>query len=232
MASVPLALRLAAERGAARPAGLVEPLRLHPYLGPGGGIAMAGGELDRMRDALALAQSAARASALASAQRLGSGSPRGILDWSVADVREEVADLSGALGALDAAFAALTAAAMFLCFFSLVSAMSTNVLEQSREVGVMLALGVRARALVRAYVHEATLLVASASTTGLLIGVAAAWTFGQQRSLFTNQTVPLPVPWTLVIVVVIGSALCGLFAACAPAIRLVKKPVTQLLRSL
>jgi ABC-type lipoprotein release transport system permease subunit len=232
LASVPLALRLAAERGAARPAGLVEPLRLHPYLGPGGGIAMAGGELDRMRDALALAQSAARASALASAQRLGSGSPRGILDWSVADVREEVADLSGALGALDAAFAALTAAAMFLCFFSLVSAMSTNVLEQSREVGVMLALGVRARALVRAYVHEATLLVASASTTGLLIGVAAAWTFGQQRSLFTNQTVPLPVPWTLVIVVVIGSALCGLFAACAPAIRLVKKPVTQLLRSL
>lgn len=232
LASLPLASRLAAERGAARPAGLVEPLRLHPFLGPGGGLARPAAELDRIRDALALAQTVARSSSPQPARAPGRGSPRAAADWRVGDVREEVADLSGALGALDAAFAALTAAAMFLCFFSLMSAMSTNVLEQSREVGVLLALGVRARALVRAYVHEATLLVASASTTGLLIGVAAAWTFGQQRALFTNQIVPLPVPWTLVIVVVVGSALCGLFAACAPAMRLVRRPVTQLLRSL
>ncbi|KAA0164818.1 hypothetical protein FNF27_07746 [Cafeteria roenbergensis] len=221
--SAPLALRLAAERGAALPAALVEPARLFPVLPPsaaaaaaaiaGGRVASAKGsaEIDSIRDAM----SAARPS----------------YEWMVVDVREDVDNLGAALAALDLVFAALTAAAMALCFFSLSSAMSTNVLEQSREVGVLLALGLRGRALVRAYVHEAALLVGSASVTGLGIGLACAWTFGQQRALFTAQTVPLPVPWPTVGVVIVGSALCGVIAACAPATRLVGQPITKLLRN-
>lgn len=201
------AAAVAAARGAGRPAGLVEPARLHPRT-----AGMTAGGIDRLRNALA-------------AQPVGPG-------WAVVDVRSEVSDLGAALAALDLVFAGLTASAMVLCFFSLTSAMSTNVLEQAREIGVMLALGLRGRALVRAYVHEATLLVGSASLSGLLIGVASAWTFGQQRALFTSQSVPLPVPWALVGVVLVLSAACGILAAFAPAMRLVKRPITNLMRSL
>jgi ABC-type antimicrobial peptide transport system permease subunit len=211
--SVPLMSRLALERGGGRPLALAPLARLHPVFGDrSGGTTNTSGEVDSVRDRLALAFA---------------GHP----SWTVVDVRKGLEDLASALGALDLVFSALTAAAMFLCFFSLISAMSTNVMEQRREIGVLLALGVRARALVRAYVHEATLLVMSASSCGLIIGVAASWVFGQQRSLFTDQTIPLPIPWFLVLTVVIASAVCGLFAACLPATRLVRLPITQLLRA-
>ena len=206
--------RLALERGGGRPSALAPLGRLHPLFRDGaGGSKNTTAEVDAVRDALASAVSQAGSS------------------WLVVDVRQGLEDLASALGVLDIVFSGLTAAAMFLCFFSLISAMSTNVMEQRREIGVLLALGIRARALVRAYVHEATLLVMSASMCGLVIGIASSWVFGQQRALFTDQTIPLPIPWVLILTVIVVSALCGLLAACIPASRFAKMPITQLLRA-
>ena len=52
-------------------------------------------------------------------------------------------------------FAATTIVAMIMCFFSLTSSMLTNVYEQSKEIGVMRALGLGRFPLIRLYIFEA-----------------------------------------------------------------------------
>jgi len=119
---------------------------------------------------------------------------------------------------------------MVLCFFSLLASMVTNIAEQHREIGVLLAIGLKSYHLVRVYVHEAFLLVLCSSLLGTVVGCVVAWTFGQQQSLFTSIPVPFAVPWGVLVVIVLASLGCSLLAACLPARRLTRQPITTLLR--
>jgi putative ABC transport system permease protein len=108
--------------------------------------------------------------------------------------------------------------------------MLTNIREQGREVGVLRALGITRPQTVRLYLHEAVLLVLSASFSGIVIGSITAWTFSMQQQLFTGLPVPFVLPWGVIAVVVIMALVLGIFAAALPAWRSVKRPITVLLR--
>ena len=60
-------------------------------------------------------------------------------------------------------FAITTAIAMLICFFSLSSSMLTNINEQSKEIGVLRALGLKRFSLRRAYVYEAWVILITSS---------------------------------------------------------------------
>ena len=64
---------------------------------------------------------------------------------------------------------------MFLAFFSLVSAMSSNIMLQSKEIAILRALGYTKTQITRLYFYEAFILVVSASTTGIFIGTSVGW---------------------------------------------------------
>ena len=153
-------------------------------------------------------------------------------DWSVADLVDTADDLATTVTLLNLFFAVLGLVAMVLCFFSLLASMITNIHEQQREIGVLLALGLKASPLIRVYVHEAFVLVLTSSLLGAVVGCVLAWTFGQQQSLFTSIPVPFAVPWGILAVVVIASVVCSFFAACLPARSLTLRPITSLLRGL
>ncbi len=129
--------------------------------------------------------------------------------WGVGDVRDEVEDLETILLVLNFFFTTLTVLTLMLCFFSLLASMITNIQEQQKEIGVLLAVGLkyvlhmptlprmllftpphticrRAWHLIRVYIYEAFVLVVSASIMGTIIGSIVAWTFSQQRTLFTQ----------------------------------------------
>jgi len=148
--------------------------------------------------------------------------------WESRAVSDDLGDLASVLAATNFLFAVLAVVVMFLCFFSLLASVATNIREQQREIGVLRAVGLSPSRLARVYSHEATLLVAAAALLGTGVGTASAWAFAQQRSLFTGLPLALVFPWTIVIAVVIASFVCGLLASCAPARAAGSERITKL----
>ena len=101
--------------------------------------------------------------------------------YEVYDARDGTEDEAATVALLNLVFGSLTAVAIALCSFSLVASMGANIAEQRREIGVLLALGLSARALERVYMHEAFVLVVAACSSGVAIGCFIAWTFGLQQ---------------------------------------------------
>jgi len=64
---------------------------------------------------------------------------------------------------------------LFLCFFSLSSAMSANLYEQAKEIGVMRAIGLTKGRIIMIYVYEAFIMIFASSILGIIIGVAIGW---------------------------------------------------------
>lgn len=59
---------------------------------------------------------------------------------------------------------------MTLCFFSLSSSMTANMLEQAKEISVLRAIGNTKATIIRLYIYEAFVLVLSSSSIGLVVG--------------------------------------------------------------
>ncbi len=64
---------------------------------------------------------------------------------------------------------------MFLCFFSLSASMGANLYTQTKEIGVMRAIGVSKFYIIRSYVYEAFILVVSSAFQGIWIGLFIGW---------------------------------------------------------
>lgn len=69
---------------------------------------------------------------------------------------------------------------MFLCFFSLSSSMSANLYEQSKEIGVMRAMGLTKTRIYLLYIYEAFILVFSSSLLGIMIGTMVGFSMTLQ----------------------------------------------------
>jgi ABC-type antimicrobial peptide transport system permease subunit len=109
--------------------------------------------------------------------------------------------------------------------------MKTNISEQSKEVGVLLALGLKPLHLIRVYALEAFVLVTSACFLGVGIGTFVAWSFGLQQYLFSGIPVPAVFPFAISLTILIASVLAAFFASAVPARELTKANITTLLRS-
>jgi ABC-type antimicrobial peptide transport system permease subunit len=92
----------------------------------------------------------------------------------VLDSRDQTASLATARSLINFFFLFTVVIALVICFFSLSSSMYTNIYEQTKEIGVMLALGLAKPALGRLFIWEAICVVLSASTLGIGIGVLVA----------------------------------------------------------
>ena len=84
---------------------------------------------------------------------------------------------------------------MFLCFFSLSSSMSANLYDQTKEIGILRALGYTRFRLVLLYVYEAFILVIASSFLGLMVGTIAAFTMVLQYSEFVGSPPVMYFPW-------------------------------------
>lgn len=152
-------------------------------------------------------------------------------DAEVWDFRDTRSSLDKTNAVMDLVFSVATYIAMGLCLFSLMASMYTNIFEQSKEIAVLRALGLRQGQVVRMYVYEAFVLVTSASVLGFVIGCIMAWTMVLQRVLFTQLPVTVEFPWLLFLLVVAGAVACALLASCGPARALVRRTVAQVMRT-
>lgn len=86
---------------------------------------------------------------------------------------------------LDWIFNVIIAITMFLCFFSLCSSMSANLFDQTKEIGILRAMGYTNKRIVFVYFMEAFVLVMASCLCGLLIGTTVSLTMVLQRVVFT-----------------------------------------------
>ncbi|CAG9319834.1 unnamed protein product [Blepharisma stoltei] len=153
-------------------------------------------------------------------------------DLSIWDYRDSQSTAQQSAGLMSTVFSLVTLIAMFLCFFSLVSSMSANILEQAKEISVLRATGVRKIRIAILYVYEAFVLLFSAGLMGIMIGTFVAWTMSVQQVMFNDIPMPFIFPWEITIAVFVGSIICAFLASFFPSRKLVAKPIAELMRTL
>lgn len=86
------------------------------------------------------------------------------------DTNDEVTSI------LDTIFNVIIAITMFLCFFSLCSSMSANLMDQTKEIGILRAMGFTKTRMKVLYFYEAFILVIASCLLGVVIGVIVGFT--------------------------------------------------------
>lgn len=108
---------------------------------------------------------------------------------------------------VDILFSTITYIVMLLCYFSLVSAMTANIYEQTKEITVYRALGITKALMINIYKYEAFVLVFTNSLMGLIVGTLIGFIMTMQRGLFTDLPLTFLFPLQNFIVIFIVSIL-------------------------
>jgi len=91
--------------------------------------------------------------------------------------------------------------------------------ERRRVIGVLRALGFRARTVRRAFLAESTFIALEGVVVGTVLGVLTTWLLYQNSPAFGTLTVAFPIAWGPIAVTVGATLLASLAATVLPARR-------------
>ncbi|MFE7763176.1 ABC transporter permease [Streptomyces sp. NPDC057438] len=111
----------------------------------------------------------------------------------------------------------LLALAIIVAILGVVNTLALSVVERTREIGLMRAIGLSRRQLRRMIRLESVVIALFGALLGL--GLGMGWGATAQQLLALEGLKVLDIPWPTIIGVFIGSAFVGLFAALVPAFR-------------
>ena len=111
----------------------------------------------------------------------------------------------------------LLALAIIIAVLGVVNTLALSVVERTREIGLLRAIGLSRRQLRRMVRLESVTIALFGAVLGL--GLGLAWGLTAQRLLALKGMQALSIPWSTVLSVVVGAGLVGLLAALGPALR-------------
>lgn len=111
----------------------------------------------------------------------------------------------------------LLALAIIVAVLGVVNTLALSVIERTREIGLVRAIGLSRRQLRRMIRLESVVIALFGALLGL--GLGLAWGTAAQQLLALEGLKVLDIPWPTIGVVFAGSAVVGLFAALVPAFR-------------
>ncbi|MET9516720.1 FtsX-like permease family protein [Streptomyces sp. NPDC002994] len=111
----------------------------------------------------------------------------------------------------------LLALAIIVAVLGVVNTLALSVVERTREIGLMRAIGLSRRQLRRMIRLESVVIALFGALLGL--GLGMGWGTSAQKLLALEGLGVLEIPWTTILAVFVGSAFVGLFAALVPAFR-------------
>ena len=152
------------------------------------------------------------------------------IDITIWDFRDFQSNLDKNSKVITIIFIAIEMIVMLLCLFSLVSSMTTNIMEQSKEIAILRAIGMTKTTVNLLYVAEAFILVFTSSFLGLIIGTVVGWTMTLQNILFTQLPIPFVFPWMDLIVVLIIAIFSSFLSSYLPAKNITKLHVAKIVR--
>ncbi|KAI9140468.1 FtsX-like permease family-domain-containing protein [Paraphysoderma sedebokerense] len=132
------------------------------------------------------------------------------------DIKEELNGSEKAMSALSLVFDVVTVLLMVVTFFSLNTSMYVNIVEQTKEIGIMRSLGLNRFSVFRLYIYEAFFLIMSAATLGSVIGMIMGWTITAQRTILTEIPIPFAFPYRTFAIVLILSLICSVLSTVGP----------------
>ncbi|WP_406058985.1 FtsX-like permease family protein [Streptomyces sp. NBC_01077] len=131
-----------------------------------------------------------------------------------ADYKEQLQDQVGQL--LNIVYG-LLALAIVVAVLGVVNTLALSVVERTREIGLMRAVGLSRRQLRRMIRLESVVIALFGALLGL--GLGMGWGTAAQKLLALEGLGVLEIPWSTILTVFVGSAFVGLFAALVPAFR-------------
>ncbi|GAA2459400.1 ABC transporter permease [Agromyces soli] len=145
---------------------------------------------------------------------------------------EVFAGVEGMLNVTIAIFAVLIGFSALIAAIGMVNTLSLSVLQRTRELGLLRALGFEARQLRGMIVAEAAALTVAATLTGLVLGFVYGWA-GAQALLGGAQGQPVfvfpGIPWAMIGILIVAAGLLTAIASIAPARRAMRvSPVVAL----
>mgnify|MGYP000848322605 FL=1 len=153
----------------------------------------------------------------------------GVRTWNYYELSEALKKNDQAIQGI---FASIEIISMMLCLFSLITTMSSNILEQSKEIAVLRAIGVEKKTVVRLYCAEAVVLVTASSFLGGLIGAVVGWSMSEQRAILTKLPIGFQFPWLQMFVVVVVATVSGVLSSYFPAKSVCSNQIAQIVRLL
>ncbi|PJM93002.1 ABC transporter permease [Streptomyces sp. CB01373] len=137
--------------------------------------------------------------------------------YTVRDQTDYKKELENQIGQLLDMVYALLALAIIVAVLGVVNTLALSVVERTREIGLMRAIGLSRRQLRRMIRLESVVIALFGALLGL--GLGMGWGATAQKLLALEGLKVLEIPWVTIIVVFVGSAFVGLFAALVPAFR-------------
>jgi putative ABC transport system permease protein len=107
--------------------------------------------------------------------------------------------------------------AIIVAILGVVNTLALSVVERTREIGLLRAIGLSRRSLRRMIRLESVLIALFGAVLGL--GLGMGWGITAQRLLATAGLDVLSIPWPTIAAVFIGAGAVGLLAALLPALR-------------
>ncbi|MFF1926156.1 ABC transporter permease [Streptomyces sp. NPDC058221] len=126
-------------------------------------------------------------------------------------------DLKDQIGQLLNIVYGLLALAIIVAVLGVVNTLALSVVERTREIGLMRAIGLSRRQLRRMIRLESVVIALFGALLGL--GLGMGWGTSAQKLLALEGLGVLEIPWPTIIGVFVASAFVGLFAALVPAFR-------------
>ncbi|MFD5316996.1 ABC transporter permease [Streptomyces sp. NPDC127098] len=133
--------------------------------------------------------------------------------------------LEDEIGALLNIVYGLLALAIVVAILGVVNTLTLSVVERTREIGLMRAIGLSRRQLRRMIRLESVVIAVFGAVLGL--GLGLAWGVTAQRVLALEGFDVLEIPWPTLLTVLAASAVVGLVAALLPAFRAGRLPVLR-----
>ncbi|WP_028800410.1 ABC transporter permease [Streptomyces sp. 142MFCol3.1] len=112
---------------------------------------------------------------------------------------------------------ALLGLAIVIAVLGVVNTLALSVVERTREIGLLRAIGLARRQLRRMIRLESVVIAVFGAVLGLALGVV--WGVCIQQVLALQGMKALAIPWATIVAVVVGSAVVGIVAALLPALR-------------
>ncbi|MGW0995508.1 ABC transporter permease [Streptomyces sp. NPDC002523] len=137
--------------------------------------------------------------------------------YTVRDQTDYKKALKDQIGQLLNMIYGLLALAIIVAVLGVVNTLALSVVERTREIGLMRAIGLSRRQLRRMIRLESVVIALFGALLGL--GLGMGWGATAQKLLALEGLNVLDIPWPTIITVFVASAFVGLFAALVPAFR-------------
>ena len=147
--------------------------------------------------------------------------------WFFNDIKDRINIVSKIIYKI---FYTVSGIVLFFCFFNLTASMTINIYEQKKEIAIMRSLGMKKRDVVFVYICEAIILILTSSFIGTIIGSLISYTMSLQWQMFTHVNVSFSIKISNIIAIIILSILGGILSTIIPAYKMLKFPISSLIR--